>query len=418
MTRCKASLFSFFVFLGSLSISLGVWSGEETGEIVDDLYEHEGLLGGGLSTLSSEPPLSLLGSLPAPLPFNCTTEEMDSREGEAKDIHDLHPSDIKVVMALGDSVTAAFGMAGKSLNPFSEFGEYRGRSWFIGGDSKATTTTSILRHYSVDGLMGYSKGHHLPEICFGPICPPLQRRHETDQLNAAQSGALAMNLFNQWNYLRDMMLDDKTIDIRGSWKLMNIFIGSNDMCFSCTGLFYTSPEEYERTLRAVLEDVRRTMPKTFVSLVEVFRVSALHRLAESIPSCRGVHRLLPVQCSCGFLPSVLGGDKLRKKMDQVADKYNEAITRVAADFQARGDPDFAVVSIPAFSHVKEKELEADFLSTTDCFHPSAEAHQVMGALLWNNLISPRENKTSDMPPRSEWDHLIKCANKDTRLYVD
>lgn len=57
--------------------------------------------------------------------------------------------DIDVVMALGDSLTAAFGAGAGSI--FSVFTEYRGMSWSIGGDNsvaKTFTLPNILKNYN------------------------------------------------------------------------------------------------------------------------------------------------------------------------------------------------------------------------------------------------------------------------------
>jgi len=60
-----------------------------------------------------------------------------------KDIYDLRPNNIKVVMALGDSITAAYGVMG---NP-GGLNEFRGKSWSIGGDDNATTIPNFFVHF-------------------------------------------------------------------------------------------------------------------------------------------------------------------------------------------------------------------------------------------------------------------------------
>jgi phospholipase B1 len=152
------------------------------------------------------------------------------------------PDDIRVVMALGDSITAAFlakgngwaipwlgteegGWEGRpaagrkaaerrdtwghhyAQMPFStcelipclshlisvDVEEYRGVSYAIGGDPGAVTLPNILGHYS--NLTGASIGHRPPVTCGVPgvsrLCSP---HHEEDRFNAAVSGSTAAAL--------------------------------------------------------------------------------------------------------------------------------------------------------------------------------------------------------------------------------
>ena len=111
-----------------------------------------------------------------------------TREGEAKSVWSLKPSQVDIVMATGDSITAAFGANGRK----GGLHEYRGISWSIGGDSNATTLPNYLRHYSQD-IKGFSVGRREGSLCWGPICRDIHRaRH--DVFNAALSGAMIRNV--------------------------------------------------------------------------------------------------------------------------------------------------------------------------------------------------------------------------------
>jgi phospholipase B1 len=70
----------------------------------------------------------------------------------------LRPSDIQVVGAIGDSLTAANG--GKALTIVGVITQYRGMSWSIGGDADirtVTTVPNILKLYNKN-LKGFSVG--------------------------------------------------------------------------------------------------------------------------------------------------------------------------------------------------------------------------------------------------------------------
>lgn len=112
---------------------------------------------------------------------------------------------------------------GSGILNISAITEYRGHSWAIGGDNGAVTMANFVKRYS-SSLQGPSLGHHLAEICNGLFCLDFIRKYHTiwlisafptlstplsfslgypnkDVLNAALSGAIAMNLDNELDYL-------------------------------------------------------------------------------------------------------------------------------------------------------------------------------------------------------------------------
>lgn len=111
-----------------------------------------------------------------------------TRKTEAKSVYNLSPSQVDVVMALGDSVTAAFGAMGRQ----GHLHEFRGQSWAMGGDSNATTLPNYIKEHS-PFLKGYSEGKRPGSLCWGPVCRDIHRPN-VDRLNAALSGAMIKNI--------------------------------------------------------------------------------------------------------------------------------------------------------------------------------------------------------------------------------
>jgi hypothetical protein len=68
--------------------------------------------------------------------------------------------DIKVVMAMGDSMTAGFAIMGRSTIALLD--EWRGLSGFVGGDPGAITLPNFFQHYSPN-VIGASVGAHFLE---------------------------------------------------------------------------------------------------------------------------------------------------------------------------------------------------------------------------------------------------------------
>lgn len=98
------------------------------------------------------------------------------------------------------------------------------------------TVPNLIQYYSPN-LLGSSVGDHMISICFGDeICPKGQYRESIDKMNAAQSGARSLNLDHEIDYLLerlDELYHDQQIQPT-DWKLLTFFIGSNDICHSCT----------------------------------------------------------------------------------------------------------------------------------------------------------------------------------------
>ena len=142
-----------------------------------------------------------------------------SKYTDPKSIHQLHINDIGIVMALGDSITAGFGIRGTAglLN------EYRGRSWSIGGDPHQITLPNLIRYYQ-PAITGYSTKHHFVEICDETICDSTHYP-QLDYYNSAQSGAIASKLMKQIDYLRNRISDED----KEKWKMINLLIGGNDL---------------------------------------------------------------------------------------------------------------------------------------------------------------------------------------------
>ena len=328
------------------------------------------------------------------LSFNCPT--IAPANTTTTSVHRLHAGDIKVIMAMGDSITAGFGMMGAHGNIEKDLLEYRGQSWLIGADNDAQTLATFFKNYN-SHLVGGSVGEHIAELCWGNICPAKQHP-EKDILNAAMSGAMMYDFVNgpgnQVDYLVKQLHDkEDIIDIEQDWKLLSILVGANDMCVECEDIPIepSSIADYEKYFRITLQTLQAKVPRLLVNVGQMFNVSQIYKLSLRAKSCENIHRLLPEECLCAFKHGE-EGDKHRRVMDQTAVAYNRALEKVAAEFP-RSDS-FAVVTQPAMRDGNLSTFPLSFISTLDCFHPSLEAHQMMAKAMWNGLWTPRANKTS------------------------
>jgi len=323
-------------------------------------------------------------------------------------VTDLHPNNIKVVMALGDSITAAFGVHGAS----GGLVEARGQSWSIGMDPGAITAANFIKYFNPN-VTGGSVGSHLTELCYGPLCPPFQYKPKEDLLNSAQSGAMISDLVtHEVDYLVRQVKDHKGINIKQDWKLLTILIGANDLCAACTfAEHFLDPDEFEKHLTNTLNNVRKELPRTLVQIAEMFNLSQVYDLSLKSSVCKDIHRAVFIECDCVFAP---GASKTRQEIDEYAQLYNERSRKVAAYFQSLNDPQFTVVTQPFGRDTSLATFPIDALSTLDCFHPSLSTHQAMAINLWNNMLTPSSKKLTKI----DLNATPMCPTANSRIYVN
>lgn len=321
-------------------------------------------------------------------------------------VTNLRPDDIKVVMTLGDSITAGFGIMGAS----GKLNEYRGLSWAIGGDANATTLANFFQYYTPT-VQGASHGFHVAELCYGVICPPGQYHPTQDVLNAAQSGAMVEDLVkHELTYLIDEVKAIPGLNYTQDWKHLTLLIGANDLCASCILKTYLDPEDFQTHLMEVLEGVRTNIPRVFVSLAELFNLSQVYDLSLKTKVCTTIHRDFFVECDCIFCPEC---NQTRNTVDTMCQLYNGKMRDIAAYYQGKNYSDFTVVVQPFGRDTMIKDQPTDLLSTLDCFHPSLLAHQGMAVALWNNLLTPAANKKTTL----NLTDTPLCPTADTLLYT-
>lgn len=203
--------------------------------------------------------------------------------------------DIKVIGALGDSITAGFGIDGF----WGGFTENRGRSWAMGGDEKVSSLASFVRRYS-PSVQGPSVGSHLVEVCADYFCPSAHVP-SIDNLNAAQSGAWVQNLPDQATWLIKQMGANPKISYNNDWKLITVLIGANNLCASCIDSInpYDTAAEFGTSLDLTLATLA-TIPRTFVNVVQIFNLSSVYEVSSKVSYCNIVHGDFPLECECDF----------------------------------------------------------------------------------------------------------------------
>ncbi|XP_047466154.1 phospholipase B1, membrane-associated [Mugil cephalus] len=335
----------------------------------------------------SPPPITNWGS-----DFTCANTAPSSSIPTS--VHRLRPADIKVVAALGDSITASFGA--KATNLIQLPTEYRGVSWSIGGDETLETVTTlpnILRKFNPN-IKGMSKGEGKSQTGF----------------NVAVSGAKVAGIPEQVHHLIETMKNDTTVDFQNDWKLVTLFIGGNDLCQYCNDRAALSPKNYSYHMMRSLDILYKEVPRTIVNVLGILEIEGLRRIKRDSLGCTVLQENV---CPCFLLP---GEDSPElSEIKRINRELQIETEELVYGGRYDGREDFAVVLQPFFKNtVVPLNLDAKPDTTyfsEDCFHFSERGHADMATALWNNMLEPvGEKQTYNNFTNSR--NNIKCPTEE------
>lgn len=274
-------------------------------------------------------------------------------------------TDINVFMALGDSITAGFGIVGN-------LEENRGLSFSIGGDEYALTLPNLFKKYTNSNkiIQGFSTGNHSFESV-GSV------RYEQDNLNAAQSGAVVQDLFSQIDYL-----GNKTQTIYTEWSHLTLFIGANNLCRICEKNLDDTPENYGKILGDVIDRIYSSFKNIIVSMLSIPNFTNLKELEKNSVNCELLH-IFVTECKCIFT----GSDEDVQQVSEATKNYNSIIK----DVYFSKKPAYPTLLLHPFNEETIVPSE-EYVSTLDCFHPSLISHENFAIATWNSLFLPFSKK--------------------------
>uniref|UniRef100_A0AAV2KGS2 Phospholipase B1, membrane-associated n=1 Tax=Knipowitschia caucasica TaxID=637954 RepID=A0AAV2KGS2_KNICA len=325
-----------------------------------------------------------------------------------RSVHELRPGDVKVVAAMGDSLTgrrssiscqAGNGVGSNPNNLLDVLNQYRGLSWSIGGDHSlpnVTTLPNILKYFN-PGLKGFSVG---------------TGRETSPQasLNQAVAGATSQSLQKQVRALVERMKNDSRINITEDWKLITVFIGGNDMCDFCKNSLKYSVKTYITNVMETLDYLHKEVPRTLVNLVEPLHIAPLREMHLD-PSLKCPTWLVNILCPCVILPKE--NSAALEQLNALNRNYQIALHQLVESGRYDTRQDFSVVVQPFFREIVVPKLadgrpDRSFFSP-DCFHLSQKAQTMMARSLWNNMLEPLGNKTTKQDFMA--DVALKCPTK-------
>ncbi|XP_015109337.1 phospholipase B1, membrane-associated [Diachasma alloeum] len=296
-------------------------------------------------------------------------------------VHKLRPGDIDIIGAMGDSLTAGFGIFATNL--FNIFIENRGVSAIGGGQGTwrdFITLPNILKEYNPN-LYGYSTEDsftHQPESHF----------------NVGENLAMSRDLPYMANNLVQRMKSDPRVDVEKHWKMITIFMGANDIC---SDICWTHPPSkafvnHKNDLIETLRILRDNLPRTIISLLPLPNLMNVLEWKGRPAIC---NLFVQIGCSC-----LVGSPyrKQRAEFEQILIKWQQLDKEIPSypEFQKE---DFSVVAqtfmlqtnLPTV--IPDGDVDLRYLSA-DCFHFSQRLNARVALGLWANLFEASKEKST------------------------
>ncbi|XP_006820484.1 phospholipase B1, membrane-associated-like [Saccoglossus kowalevskii] len=343
---------------------------------------------GSCTSVISPPEFPDLPRPPRDFPCSCVNPGTS-----AVSVHALSPFDVKIVGALGDSLTAGSGADAAII--VGSLNDYRGVVYSIGGDEDfsagVTTLPNILQEYS-PSLKGFSLG----------VC---NRDETASALNVASPGDVSRDMKYQAYRLIDRMKLHPDVDYELDWKVVTILIGGNDLCSFCDDKELYTAERYQQHLQEALDVLHEGMPRAFINLVSVLQVAELSQLNGTI--CNIIHCLF---CTC-----VKYGDD-QNELVELTKEYQRVTHELIDSGRYETSDDFTVVVQP---FLEETTLPLDengdpdkSYFAKDCFHFSEKGHATAAVNLWNNMFEPVGLKSRVFNPEAD----VYCPTQDVPYF--
>nr|XP_023012795.1 phospholipase B1, membrane-associated-like [Leptinotarsa decemlineata]XP_023012796.1 phospholipase B1, membrane-associated-like [Leptinotarsa decemlineata] len=313
--------------------------------------------------------------------FPCNLTVASRSAKVPKTAHEVRPADIDVIGAIGDSLTAGSGISATSI--LLELNDDRGKSFSIGGQGdwrSYLTLPNILKEFNPN-LFGYARG---ASITVEP----------DSQFNVAEIGAISSDMPFMANVLVQRMKEDPRVDINNHWKLITHMIGAND--FSTEICYYKNPydvlEKHRQDLIKVLRTFRDNLPRTIVIVLPPPNLEEITRWNDLSPICVVSH---------SFFSPCIKGVAFKKKQKMFFDimKKWQQIDIEVSDMPEFDLDDFTVITPLFFSNYTVPKTDRGTTDygyfAPDCFHFSEKGHAKVANDLWNSLLEPFGNKSTD-----------------------
>ena len=131
------------------------------------------------------------------------------------------------------------------------------------------------------------------------------------------TGATAESLSEQVEELISFMKENREISFKRDWKLVTVYIGTEDLCLACHD-HDLSARHFIKRVSHTLEKMREKIPRVLVNIIQVFDVTKYNALTGSY--CQA---FLKVSCPCA-----VGGYRQRALVSRLASQYSSLLKRL------------------------------------------------------------------------------------------
>ncbi|XP_049918232.1 phospholipase B1, membrane-associated-like isoform X1 [Epinephelus moara] len=340
-------------------------------------------------------------------PFVCP--DMSPSPTVPTSVERVKAADIRVIAALGDSLTTAIGANGSSIlaTPF----EFRHVSWSIGGYGtyqNVITLANIFKLFNPK-LLGPS-----PVWTFHGQPTTINQTG----FNFAVTGHNTLNVSDQIRHMIDTFRSYPGLNYDEDWKVVTMLIGMNDICDYCKDKTLFSPDRFIHHMTAALNMMMDQIPRTIVNVVQILPMKPLREVQRPTLGCQLQRRF----CSCLVKPEensteltellqvnlqfqsrltkLLSGDRFFKKdFAVVLQPYLETAGPPRLPMVRHRHRKFypvirsCVQTLLKTSDLTQPEGGADgsmdlSFFTADCFHFTVRGHEELAKGLWNNMFQP------------------------------
>uniref|UniRef100_A0A914DIZ3 Uncharacterized protein n=1 Tax=Acrobeloides nanus TaxID=290746 RepID=A0A914DIZ3_9BILA len=285
--------------------------------------------------------------------YTCDASLMAPSKVKPTNVHSVRPADINLVMALGDSLTAANGADATDIIQVAL--QYRGLAFLAGGDKgldKHITIPNILQKYNPN-VFGQSYGIGSSEVW------------DVAYLNMGYPGALASSLPKE----AQQLVDTLNFHSDESAVTAEIFAGS---------------------IQKAIQIVKDNIPRVIVNLVTVFQFELVRQIDDGVTFCEEFHI---IECNCER-----NSNETIEVMKNISQQFQIAQKELETSgiFEAE---DFTLVTQPFLNDVSTPPLLPNGsvnhqLFAPDCFHFSEMGHALVASWLWKNMLEPVGSKTT------------------------
>ncbi|XP_030247652.1 phospholipase B1, membrane-associated [Sparus aurata] len=311
-------------------------------------------------------------------PFSCA--DMSPSPTVPTSVEFVKAADVKVIAALGDSLTTAIGANGSTILaiPF----EFRQVSWSIGGYG---TFQNVITLANIFKLFN-------PRLMFPS---PVMTLHGTATtvnktgFNFAITGHNTLNVSDQIRTMIDTFKSYPGLNFQEDWKVVTMLIGMNDICDYCKNKELFSPDSFIHYMTAALDMMMNEIPRTIVNVVQILPMKPLREVQSPVLGCD----LQRSFCSCLVQPEE--GSPELEELVEINYEFQRRLKKLL-DSDRFFKKDFAAVLQPYLEiaqppRLPDGKIDVSFF-TADCFHFTVKGHEELAKGLWNNMFQSEGGK--------------------------